>query len=371
MPTRRLPSDPSLAHLKHQAKDLLKAHRERNPEARQRIREFHPRFLHATDTRISEARFTLSDAQLAIAREYGFLSWARLKAHVEKPDRVDLNRPQHERIEDPTFRRAVDLLDAGDADGLRAQLIKHPGLIDQRVIFEGENYFRNPTLLEFAAENPVRRGSLPPNIVQAARVILDAGGKANPASLNSTLALVCSGRVPRECGVQVPLIDLLCDYAADPDSGMLPALVHGEFEAVDALIRRGAKVDLTVAAATGRAPAARQRLAAADRDSRHRALALAAQHGHVALVRLLLDAGEDPNRYNPPGSHSHSTPLHQAALAGHEAVVRLLVEQGARLDVKDLLFQGTPLDWAVYANQAEIAAYLRAQAAQTTGESRP
>ena len=63
---------------------------------------------------------------------------------------------------------------------------------------------------------------------------------------------------------------------------------------------------------------------------RHRALALAAQLGHVEIVRLLLDAGEDPDRYNPADSHAHTTPLHQAALAGHDAVVRLLVERGAR-----------------------------------------
>jgi len=42
----------------------------------------------------------------------------------------------------------------------------HPKLAQQRVVFEGENYFRNPTLLEFVAENPVRRGALPPNIVE-------------------------------------------------------------------------------------------------------------------------------------------------------------------------------------------------------------
>ena len=31
------------------------------------------------------------------------------------------------------------------------------------------------------------------------------------------------------------------------------------------------------------------------------AIALAAQHGHVDVVRLLLDAGVDPSRYNPDG----------------------------------------------------------------------
>ncbi len=89
-------------------------------------------------------------------------------------------------------------------------------------------------------------------------------------------------------------------------------------------------------------------LPSADAETRHLALSLAAQHGHAELVRLLLDAGEDPNRYNPEGHHAHATPLHQAVLGGHEAVVRLLVERGARLDIRDTIWQGTPLGWAVY-----------------------
>jgi len=270
-----------------------------------------------------------------------------------------IDRPLHERIEDPAFRRAVDLLDAGDVDGLGDHLRSRPGLVRARVQFEGGNYFREPTLLEFVAENPVRHDRLPPNIVEVARTILDAGAHEDRKAIDSTLGLVCSGRVPREQGVQVPLIDLLCDHGADPDAAMLPALGHGEFEAASALLRRGARIDLVVAAATGRLEDARRTLPAADSEDRHRALARAAQHGHATVVSLLLDAGEDPSRYNPAGCHAHSTPLHQAALAGHLEVVRLLVERGARLDLRDIYHAGTPLDWAVYAGQHEIAEHLR------------
>jgi ankyrin repeat protein len=140
------------------------------------------------------------------------------------------------------------------------------------------------------------------------------------------------------------------------------ALVHGEFAAVEALIRRGARIDLAAAAAMGRTETAAQILPQANAEKRHRALAYAAQFGHTEIVRLLLDAGEDPSRFNPLGAHSHSTPLHQAALAGHFDVVRLLVERGADLSVKDILFQGTPAGWAEYGGHPEIAEYLLSQA---------
>ena len=360
MPVRRLPSNPNLDHLKYQAKDLLREHTARTPGVAQRIREFHPRLGRATDAEIFDAHLSLSDAHLAVAREYGFPSWTRLKAHIEKPALSDrLNLPHHERIEDATFRRAVDLLDAGDVAGLRAHLDQHPNLVRQHVTFEGGNYFRNPTLLQFVAENPVRHGTLPDNIVRVAKVILEAGGE--PSALNETLMLVSTGSVPRECGMQLPLIDLLCDYGADPNSAIHAAALHGELEALNALLGRGGRIDLPVAAALGGIEEACRLLPGTHREDRHLALALAAQFGHVEIVRLLLDAGENPNRYNPVGGHSHTTPLHQAAGAGHSELVRLLVERGARFDLKDILWQATPADWARHAGRTEIEAYLRHQ----------
>ena len=327
-----------------------------------RLREFHPRFRRSSDVEIFNAPLKLADAQLAIARESGFPSWTRLKRHIEKPtltDRLDLRH--HEHIEDPDFRRAVELIDTGDVAGLRAWLRQHPKLAHQHIVFEGTNYFHNPTLLEFVAENPVRRGTLPKNIVEVAKVILDAGADTDGSALNETLMLVATGSVPRECGQQIPLINLLCDRGADAGGAVEIAVVLGEMEAAGALIERGARMTLPVCAALGRIDDFRRLLPSAKSAERHLALSVAADYGHVEIARMLLDAGEDPNRYNPVGGHSHTTPLHQAALHGNEEMVRMLVEHGARLGMRDILWHATPADWAKHEGKTEVEGYLRAR----------
>jgi hypothetical protein len=358
MPVKRLPSNPSLDHLKHQAKDLLKGHAGGDPGVMQRLREFHPHFLDATDPEILAASLKLSDALLAIAREHGFPSWARLKTHIAKPTHANqMDLPHHERIEDPIFRHAVELLDVGDVAALGAHLKQHPKLTHQHVAFEGGNYFRNPTLLEFVAENPVRHNALPSNILEVTKVILDAG--VEQASLNETLRLVSTGSVPRECHVQISLIDLLCDRGADPNSALQITVVLGELEAAHALIERDARINLPAAAGLGRMADFIRLLPSSTGEDRHLALTVAADLGQFELVKLLLEAGVDPNRYNPVGGHSHTTPLHQAAGRGYENIVRLLVKHGARLDTKDLLWNGKPADWARHGGRKELEAYLR------------
>jgi hypothetical protein len=57
--SRNLPPHPNLDHLKKQAKDLLDELKQQNPTSK------------------------LADAQFALAREYGFTSWPKLKAYVE------------------------------------------------------------------------------------------------------------------------------------------------------------------------------------------------------------------------------------------------------------------------------------------------
>src|SRR5579884_2062036 len=79
---RTLPPNPNLEQQKKQARELLEAARRGDQDARRRFRDFHPEFA-ATGSRDDATQAALHDAQLVIAREYGFASWAKLKQHIE------------------------------------------------------------------------------------------------------------------------------------------------------------------------------------------------------------------------------------------------------------------------------------------------
>jgi hypothetical protein len=94
---RELPENPSLDHLKKQAKDLLDAHQRGDAEALARIRAAVPSFAGMGDEEIARAPFALHDAQSAIAREYGLKSWSELREevasrHARQPPSEDLMR---------------------------------------------------------------------------------------------------------------------------------------------------------------------------------------------------------------------------------------------------------------------------------------
>jgi len=80
--SRDLPERPHLDVPKREARSLLKDWRANLPEALDRIRKRHPRFRDASDASISAGKFLLNDAQLVVAREYGFSNWAELKQRI-------------------------------------------------------------------------------------------------------------------------------------------------------------------------------------------------------------------------------------------------------------------------------------------------
>jgi ankyrin repeat protein len=236
------------------------------------------------------------------------------------------------------------------------------------------------TLLHHIAANGFEgyRQKTPTNAVEVATILLRAGAEVDALAdmyqgKHTTMSMLVSSGHPARAGLQVALTEALIDFGASVDgagegawvSPLMTALAFGYTDTAQALARRGARADTVAAAAgLGRIDDVRRLLPQATAEARHVAMALAAQHGHVEIVRVLLDAGEDPNRYNPKGNHGHSTPLHQAVACGRGAIVRLLVERGVRLDIRDTIYNGTPLGWAEYCAQPEIAAYLRAHGAR-------
>ncbi len=270
-------------------------------------------------------------------------------------------------ILDPQFRQAVSAIDAGDAGSLELLLATYPHLVRDR-LDDGEGYFRHPYLLWFVAGNPVRNDTLPGNIVQVTRVILEAAERERVNSLreqlDSALSLVCSGRVARESGVQRGLIDVLVDAGADPDGALVPAIAHREVDAVERLLERGARLTLPAAISTGRTDDIARLARAAGAGDRQEALTVAALHGRAGTLARLIELGVDLDALSPPPFHPHGTPLHHAVDSGSLEAVELLVQAGARLDTRDRVHQGTPLDWAEHLGRTEIAAYLRAEAGQ-------
>jgi peptide-methionine (S)-S-oxide reductase len=255
------------------------------------------------------------------------------------------------------FHEAVAAIDAGDVEALRRLLAANPELVHERLEEPAEGYFARPYLLWHIAENPVRNDRLPRNIADVTRTIIEAGAPRD--QLDYTLELVASGRVPREAGVQLELIDLLTSCGADPDTAMPSCLGHKEIAAATRLLERGAKVTLLVAVCFDRKEQAKALLKTASSHDKQVALLAAAFYGHADLARMLLDAGADVNQFGPKGFHAHSTPLHQAVYAGSLDTVKALVAAGARLDVADRVYGSTPLGWAEYCKKPEIAEYLR------------
>jgi len=387
MELKPLPFRSTLDDYQAQADELLEGHRAGDPQA---IRIFHeklPRFLDAKirwlpknlpNSEIQNAALDLGDAQLAIARWYDFQSWPALAKYV-----VSVTRDGGSVFQ---FESAVEAVITGDAVALESLVRKNPELLRARStrVTHFDPPVHRATLLHYIAANGVEgyRQKTPKNAVEIATILLRGGAEVDAlAEMYGghyvTMSMLVSSDHPAKAGVQAALVDTLVDFGASVEaqgsakwgSPLMTALAFGYLSAAEALVRRGARVDNVAAAAgLGRLEDARRLLESSDPKSRHRALALAAHHGHAEIVRLLLDAGEDPNRYNPEAHHAHSTPLHQAAGYGHNAVVRLLVERGARLDIPDTIYQGTPLGWAEYGGRTEIAEYLRDRGAKTARE---
>lgn len=264
-------------------------------------------------------------------------------------------------IKDPIFKAAVEAIDVGNITALQNLLEAYPQLIRTRLDSPTEGYFKRPYLIWFVADNPVRNKKLPGNIVEITRLLIETAKKNTfddfQNYLDYTLGLVSTGSVPRDCGVQIELIDILIDEGASPGGGV-GALAHGNIDAARHLIKRGGELTLATAVGLDLIDDVHRLLKEASRAEKEIALMMAAFYGKTDVLKLLIAHGVDVNTYlsSSSGFHSHASALHQAIYSTSLDSVKVLLEAGASLDVKDLTYGGTPLGWAIYMQTEETDA---------------
>ncbi|BBK31391.1 ankyrin repeat protein [Stella humosa] len=224
----------------------------------------------------------------------------------------------------------LDAAEQGDAARLRHLLNAHPDLIDAR---SGD--FQQQTALHKAAWR---------NHPACVRLLLDRGAAVDIRDgADNALALHFAAEAADLAVVRV-LVEAGADVVGAGDDHQLGVLGWATClgwvreDVADYLLAKGAQLDPWSAVALGRVEAVRGFLAgdpalvaARMSASEHRRTVLhhAAAKDRPAVVRLLLDAGADPNATDLAGA----TPVATAAREGAgESVIAMLLQAGGRLD---------------------------------------
>jgi ankyrin repeat protein len=368
-----LPAEPDIAQYDKRAADLAEACRSGDSEAfrnwathwiddlsilqpeRERTHKRHRERQIAQVTEFAAQQLTrdhcaLPTAQIVLARAHGFASWQGSLQHVRELSNTNSALA--------VFERAADAIVIGDVATLRDLLQNHPDLVHARSSRE-----HGATLLHYISANGVEnyRQKTPVNIVDIARILLDAGADVNAEADvygggATSLELVVTSAHPRLAGVQNTLADLLLERGARMSASIVHAcLANGCPEAAAHMAQRGAPLDLEEAAGIGRLDVVEQyfrvRGGAAQPASTEKAIAaliMAAWYDQRDVIRYLLDQEIDPGA-KLPRKGDGQTALHVAAYQGNVELVALLIQRGAPVNLADETYGTTPLVWALHA----------------------
>ncbi len=354
MSPRDLPARPHLEHLRHEAKALHAACRAGDVTALARVRAVLGE-MPTSET----STLKLTDVQRALAREYGFPTWARLRAHVQA------SRTREEAV--AAFLAAVEAQDAARArDVLRAQprfaaeslhvaavlgatreaerlIAEDPSRVGQRAGEPPAEPLLWLCYSPFHGESDARDAGL----VATARVLLAAGADPNTRDARHGVPALYAVTGARSV---LPIARLLLEAGANPTDGesVFHAAEHFHEDALELLLAAGA--DLNFVGDWGntalyfllrwwdveREPRVAQGLAwllahGADPDvrcaeERETSLHVAARRGQgVGVVRQLLDHGADVHARRGDGS----TAWLLARRGGHDEVASVLERAGA------------------------------------------
>ncbi len=189
-------------------------------------------------------------------------------------------------------------------------------------------------------------------------------------------------RQRRGCRLSAGAVALLLWAAPPADSPVADAAMRGDAEAVEALIARGADVNIpqgdgmtALHWASERADAALVRVlldAGADvtpvtRIGDYTPLHLAARSGSAPAVEALLEAGSDPRAMTATGA---VTPMHFSAGAGNSEAVAALARHGAGVDARESDRGQTPLMFAAANGRVDAVRALLALGADLTLRTR-
>jgi ankyrin repeat protein len=372
---RPLPERPNLRHLKDQARDLLKAGQ-------------------AT---------SLTDAQLHIARLYGFASWPRLKKHVDSLEEVG------------KLKHAID---SNDLAGVRTLMTRNPALhrsalgygkngplawvAECRIPWEAPGATRlamaqwmidHGSDVHQGGDGPLMRAALVDHRIPMMELLVRNGADVNaewngrfpilfapcetvePLALKWLLDHGADPRLPESRGHESPLDYVIGTYSRSPrQSQCIDLLIAAGCETrrkVPAMLDllRG-RLDLLAARLDAEPSLVHRQYPEFDFGSTaYRRLKLnggtllhlAAEYGNVKAARLLLAHGAEINaraQVDRDGVGGH-TPLFHAASQFYDfglPMVEYLVESGADLDVRarlpghyerpDEFVECTPLGYA-------------------------
>ncbi|KGI68559.1 ankyrin repeat domain-containing protein [Mycolicibacterium rufum] len=398
-----LPDNPSLSRLREQARSLQRRARAGDPDAVESIQRHHPR----PDRVLAQLpdRFALHDAQVTVARRYGFTGWPALVRYLDTaatltvdPSRVDegalgeadrfcaLAVLHYTDVDaPPRWKNAVELLTAtpdltedhvwaaaaaADAGTLRRLL-----RVDRTQAVAAGGPFGWPPLLYLCYSRATASRA---ETLETAALLLDAGADPNAGYLwrgMSTPFTALTGvfgegeqgprRQPRHpfC---TELATLLLDRGAHPadHQTLYNRMFRPDDSHLELLFDRGV-------ADGGPSPWERRLGEAMETRAQmwRRQVQWAAAHGFSGRLELLerhgIDVGgvevvaptfpADPNARDEDGA----TALHHAAWAGDLDLIARLLAAGADRDAVDDRFGTTPQQWAEHADQSEAAALLR------------